>query len=707
MQINRTKVLFISLKVVVWDIYAIRNYCLYNNTLKDIKLSVKGGVFLKSIKLKLIVYFVLILLTASSILGVISYRNASNAIINEVSEAVENLAKEGTMLVNSRIQNQLVEIEAIASRSEIEGMKWDIQKQTLHSEMERFDFLALGVVYPDGTTLYNDGSTAELGDRDYVQKAFSGETNISDFILSRVTNEMVLMLATPIKQEGKIVAVLVGRKPANALNRTIANMGFGENGYAYMVGTDGTMYAHENEQLVMEQRNAFTDIETDGELKELGMAMKEMDMSSSQTITYEFLGDRRYIGMAPVENTNWLIGVGSIESDVLKGIYAMRTNIIITTFFIIIFGGLAIFIVGNAITKPILGAAKHAQEIANLDLRRDVPDKHLKLKDEIGLIARSIQSINENLRSIVGQVSEASHQVASSSQQLTATTQESSMVSEEISRTVEQIASAAEEQASNTENGVANAMNLGGMVKQNQDHVRKLNTFADEVLVLKNEGNILMKELSQKTNDSGIGIRKVYEDIKTTTLNATKINEASNLIKNIADQTNLLALNAAIEAARAGDAGRGFAVVAEEIRKLAEESKRSTMAIENIVNVLQQSTADSEITINDVIEVVDIQQKSLRETENKFSGITNAVDRIKAMVSQLDDASEVINQNQEGIIDTLQNLSAIAEENAAGTQEVSAASEEQSASIQEIAHSSEGLSHLAQEMIELVEKFNI
>jgi len=245
------------------------------------------------------------------------------------------------------------------------------------------------------------------------------------------------------------------------------------------------------------------------------------------------------------------------------------------------------------------------------------------------------------------------------------------------------------------------------MVKDNQDHVRKLNTFADEVLELKNEGNILMKELSEKTNESSKGVKKVYEDIKTTTLNATKINEASNLIKNIAEQTNLLALNAAIEAARAGDAGSGFAVVAEEIRKLAEESKKSTIVIESIVNILEQSTTDSETTINNVINVVDIQQKSLKETENKFVGITHAIERIKEMVNKLDGASEVINQNQEDIIETLQNLSTIAEENASGTEEVSAASEEQSASIQEMARSSEGLSHLAQAMIDLVEKFNI
>lgn len=667
----------------------------------------KGGVLLKSIKLKLVVYFLLLLLITSATLGVISYTSASKAIVNEASEAVENLATEGAMLVHSRIENQLLELKSIASKSEIEGMDWEIQREILEHEIEHYDFLALGVVYPDGTTVYNDGSTSQLGDRDYIQKAFKGEANVSDFILSRVTNEMVLMFATPIEQKGKIVAVLIGRKPASALNGTIANMGFGENGYAYMIGTDGTMYAHENEQLVLQQQNVFSDIETDGELKELGIAMKEIDMSVAQTITYEFLGDRRYIGMAPIEGTNWLIGIGSFENDVLRGIYEMRTQILIATFLIIIIGGIIIFLISGTIVGPIKSAARHAQEIANLDLRRNVPDNHLKFKDEVGILARSMQSITENLRNIVGEVAEASHQVASSSQELTATTEESAMVSEEISRAVEQISSAAEEQATSTESGADSVRALGNMVRENKNYVNQLKDFANEVLLLKNEGSILMEELSEKTRESGKEINRVHEDIKITSINADKINEASNIIKNIAEQTNLLALNAAIEAARAGDSGRGFAVVAEEIRKLAEESKSSTLAIESIVSQLQNSTRSSESTIDHVIEVVDIQNKSLQETENKFSGIAESVEKIKEMIIQLDDTSEIMNQNQEDIIEILQNLSAIAEENAASTEEVSASSEEQSASIQEVAHSSESLSHLAQEMIELVRKFKI
>ncbi len=668
---------------------------------------IRGGIVLKSIKGKLIVYFVLILLFTTTVLGAISYISASRSIVNEASKAVIDLVTAASAVVKGEIEVNLAELQGIARKSEIESMDWEMQKTALDHESEDNSFLALGVVYPDGTTLYNDGSVAQLGDRDYVKKAFEGEANVSNPILSRVTNDMVLMFAVPIEIDGEIPAVLIGRKPANALTGIVADMGYGENGYGYIIGKNGTMYGHEDMELVLNQQNAFEDIETEGVLKELGLAMQGLSMTAPEIVTYELSGDTRYIGMAPIGNTEWLVAVGGYESEILKGVNIMRMQIFATSALIIAVGSILAFILGKSIATPIVLAANHSKEIANLDLRTDVPPKYLKFKDETGILAQSIQSITENLRNIVGQVSEASHKVASASQELTATTQETSAVSEEIARSIDEIATSSDEQARETHLGEENTKLLGEMLEHNQERVKDLSIFAEDVANLKDEGNVLMAELSTKTTESVNSIKNVFQEIKTTASNALKINEASKLIQNISEQTNLLALNAAIEAARAGEAGRGFSVVAEEIRKLAEESKRSTMEIEKIVRELQNSTKGAEITMQDVMNISSIQKESLVEAEKKFVGIADAVDNIKNMIKDLSEASYQIEKKKEGIVDIMQELSAIAEQNAAAAQEVSAGSEEQSASINEVAHASESLSNLAQSMIELVEKFNI
>ena len=315
--------------------------------------------------------------------------------------------------------------------------------------------------------------------------------------------------------------------------------------------------------------------------------------------------------------------------------------------------------------------------------------------------------MEDNVRQFIIKTSEASELMAASSEELTATSQQSAIATEEVAKAIEAIAYGASEQAKDTKNSSANIQSLGDMLEKDSEYIKELNTSATEIDKKKNEGFMILKDLILKTGDNNQAAKSIHEIIVSNNESASQIEEASGMIQNIAEQTNLLALNAAIEAARAGEAGRGFSVVADEIRKLAEQSNNFTSDIKEVIETLKDRSEKAVNKVRDVIIIVDSQANSVKKTEEKFTQIALSIDEVKRIVHNLNDSSDIMARNKNVILDLMQNLSTIAEDNAAGTEQASASIEEQSTSIEEIASSSEALAEIAEELQAQISKFTI
>ncbi len=648
---------------------------------------------MRSIKFKMMVAFISIIVLSLSVVCVLSItsfkKSTEAAVVERLDELAEITADRidgeiNTLSIiakmvagNREVMNLLSSDSNSVSDKEMVQMAMSLQKENSEGIVQ-----TIGVVNKEGEIILSDTTIdpgQNIAERGYFQETMSsGQESYSDVVVSVATGAYVVVVCDPVVVDENIVGAVIVAVDFGIIQNIVNEISVFENGYAYMFQQDGLMVAYPSEEKQMTLNLSECTDQAD-------QILNNIAAGTTGELFYTYNDVYKYVRYTPVGN--WGLAVTANYDDYMSAANAVMRNIIIIVIISVVIAVVTIIIFTMlALINPLNYLKNEMAYAGNGDFSRKVT---ITKKDEIGQIGNAFVSMAGQLKNLLGIVGQKCLNVSSSAQELNASVEEIDAQINTVQISTQEIAAGMQETSASIEQVSASSQQIleyaSGLLEEVTAGNKNALEVADRAVKLKESAVKSRDEANHIYSSKQIQIKKSIERAKVV----HEIVIMADTIQKISDDTNLLALNAAIEAARAGEHGRGFAVVAEEVRALAENSKNTVNQINVLVEEVNQAFADISVNSEELLSFIDGKvivdynnlvstgEQYLKDSEyvkgvmEIFNGqsfkisesihqVNDALGAVVAAIQQSTASSQLINDNIEGVKEAMNTVLEVA-----------------------------------------------
>lgn len=654
---------------------------------------------IKSIKLKLILVIIPLVIIATFIMLSITYKRSREIIMEYADQLVQSLTISNTHEIENWSQDIISGLNQVKNTLDNIQLSDDELMEYLKTTMNKNESYKDGVYigFSDNRFFEPSGWIPDadyiVTERDWYIEGLKNEErfNFGEAYQDKNTGEYIVSATAKLRSVENIEGVASTDVSLKTISEMVSSKSILSTGKLFLVdSSNNKIIAIGDDSLI---NTSFT-MENPNELIQTIAKTVNINENSVKELTSN--GISYSVCVQAINKTPWkLIGYVSHE-EVLSSLNDLQKIVIKLFIVAVILIIILIERVVHFIIKPVKELNHTIKSITEGDFTVEVK---VKGNDEIATMSSSMQRFIETMHNTIQEVGKMSesldHQAKNSSQVAlelydSAETQSNAMT--ELNQTVDELAMAVSEVAEN-------ATELSIVVTEASQDGKEASIKMKDTVAISEKGKADMGQVSVAMTNLNDSIEQLIKSVEEVDESSEKINNIVLLIGEIANQTNLLSLNAAIEAARAGEAGKGFAVVASEIRKLAETSQESvnnitelTSNIASLVNNTIQKTQESADNIKHSIDLVGTAENTFEDIYNTVNETNNIVQKMMEKVTKVDEVAT--------------SVAAITEEQSAAAEEILATSENLSNHAKKVTENSHTVDEDAAKLLETAENLN-